>query len=263
MKKLTGGLAVILGALSLSSWAQEGTNSAAAPRTEAERVPRYLELARELVATVKPENNRYEFRGPEGVHWKGDLFTSENSVQTACGPFVHAVFERADNPTLKEVKSHINFFGRVKYVRITDWSEAVRRGWGLKQTSFKDSKPGDLFIYTCNDKCSTVEGDTPGHVAIVDAKPQMKPPTPPIIDGTEQWLITVIDSEDFAHDRNDTRWRPKGEPKITGVGRGTYRVYVDANGATVGYTDGPNGPKLHSHDARPIIMGRPLTNVAN
>ena len=30
-------------------------------------VPKHLELARELVATVKPENNKYVIRGPEGV----------------------------------------------------------------------------------------------------------------------------------------------------------------------------------------------------
>ncbi|MGB4913776.1 MAG: hypothetical protein WBO95_16935, partial [Candidatus Dechloromonas phosphoritropha] len=43
-------------------------------------IPKHLELARELVATVKPENNNYEVFGPgRGVRWKGDFLTSENT----------------------------------------------------------------------------------------------------------------------------------------------------------------------------------------
>ena len=40
-----------------------------------QEIPKYLELARELVATVKPENNRYNYvNHPIGVHWKDELF---------------------------------------------------------------------------------------------------------------------------------------------------------------------------------------------
>lgn len=222
-----------------------------------EAVPKYLELARELVATVKPENNKYEFNGPEGVRWKGDLFTSENSVRTACAPFVDAMFERAKDPTVDVIKSHISFYQRTKYLRIMDWYEASMKGWGLRKVeTLNEVQPGDLFIFACLDKCSTSQGDVLGHITIVDVKPKKAAAKTPVVEGTEQWELTVIDSTDLAHDRNDTRFVPKGEKKITGVGRGTYRIYTDASGIPVGYTNG-FGTKYNAIAMRPIVISRP------
>ena len=69
-------------------------------------------------------------------------------------------------------------------------------------------------------------------------------------------MVTVIDSADSAHDQTDTRWVPKGEKKITGVGRGTYRIYTDAEGVPVGYTNG-FAAKYHDIAMRPIVISRP------
>ena len=88
-------------------------------------IPKHLELARELVATVKPENNKYRFIGPEGVRWKGDLFTSENTVNTMCTGFVGAMLEKAKSPTVKEVESKTYW---KKYVRMDSYWEALQKG---------------------------------------------------------------------------------------------------------------------------------------
>jgi hypothetical protein len=222
---------------------------------DAPPVPKYLELARELVATVKPENNKYMFNGPEGVRWKGDLFTNENSVNAACSSFVQAVFERANDPTIYKVRSFVT--GRSKYTRAPDWYAASINGSGLKKVeTLNEVKPGDLFIFVCNDSCTTSQGNAQGHITIVDMKPQKADPKNPIVEGTEQWELTIIDSADAAHDRNDTRFVPKGEKKITGVGRGTYRIYTDAAGVPVGYTNG-FGTKYNAIATRPIVISRP------
>ncbi len=223
---------------------------------DATPVPKHLELARELVATVKPENNKYRFIGPEGVRWKGDLFTSENTVNTMCTGFVGAMLERAKNPTIKEIESKTYW---KKYVRMDSYYEAVQKGYGLQKIENLDAvKPGDLYMFMCNTNCNTSEGPALGHVTIVDVKPKQKAPTPPLIDGTLQWLVTVIDSADGPHGKDDTRWRPQGEPKASGVGRGIFRVYTDLNGVPVGYTSGPNGPKYQDTKDRPIAFGRPF-----
>lgn len=223
------------------------------------RTPKYLELARELVATVTPENNKYDFKGPEGVRWKGDLFASENSVRTACGPFVAAVFDRAEDPTLKKVRE-VSRKNRSKYVRVTDWMDAAQNEIGLKKIgNLNDVQPGDLFIFSCFDRCGTSLGDVPGHISIVDVKPTVLLPQSPFVDGTRQWGVTVIDAADSAHDRNDTRFVRKGMPKITGVGRGSYRIYTDENGIPVGFTNG-FGSKYNAVAVRPIVIARPITN---
>ena len=218
--------------------------------------PRHLELARELVATVKPENNKYMIRGPEGVRWKGDLFTSENSVHTMCTGFVSTVLEKAHNPTVKVIESKTHW---KKHLRLDSYWEAFQKGYGLQKVqTIEAAKPGDLFMFWCNDGCRAREGyEAYGHITIIDAISKRKEATPPLIENTMQWLVTVIDSADSPHGRQDTRWRPQGEP-VTGVGRGTYRIYTDMAGVPVGFTNGPGGPQFQSVTKFPIGIGRPL-----
>ena len=247
LSKLPVNTALLLTMFTLSS-----ANAQDAP------VPKHLELARELVATVKPENNKYVIRGPEGVRWKGDLFASENSVNTMCTGFVGAVLDKAKNSTIREIESKTHW---KKRLRMDSYWEALQKNIGLKKIdSLETARAGDLFMFMCNDTCTTSEGAALGHVTIIDAYSKKKDPTPPLIDNTIQWLVTVIDSADGPHGKDDTRWRPQGEPKVTGVGRGTYRVYTDLDGAPLGYTNGPNVLKFHSVKERPIGIGRPLDN---
>jgi hypothetical protein len=227
----------------------------------ASSIPKHLELARELVATVKPENNKYVIFRATGVHWKGDLFTSENSVNTACAGLVTGVLEHAKSPSVDKVKSNTQWKHEL---RTNNYFEAISKELGFNKISkLSDVLPGDIFAFSCKDICSVTDGnenatsDIQGHVTFVDAKPTLKNPTPPLIDGTLQWLLPIIDSSPGPHDMKDTRWRPKGEPRVSGVGRGTIRIYTDPDGVPVGYTAGPNAKKLHIIEDRPIIFGRP------
>lgn len=246
-------MAVVMLLMAASGFAIGGDTQAVTP------IPKHLELARELVATVKPENNKYVILGNRGVHWKGDLFTSENSVNTACIGFVKAVLERANSPAIEEIKSKTRW---TKWLELENYYEAITKGYGFTQI-FKmgDTQPGDLFMFWCNDQRScgnSQASEVQGHITIIDVKPTLKNPTPPIIEGTQQWVVTIIDSADNPHSKDDTRVVPPGMPKITGVGRGTYRIYSDMNGIPVGYTSGPNGPKFFGISDRPIAIGRPF-----
>jgi hypothetical protein len=244
----------LLTALVLASTGVASSNAAGEPPV----VPKHLELARELLTTVKPENNNYEVYGPgRGVRWKGDLFARENAVNTACVGFVTAVLERAGSPTPKAVASKTSWKHEL---RVNNYYESVEKGFGLQKIGrLNDAEPGDLFLFSCKDMCANSKAtDIQGHITFIDEKPIQKNSTPPLIDGTLQWLVTVIDSADAPHGLKDTRWSPQGEPKRTGVGRGTYRVYTDMSGVPIGYTNGPNQPKLHEIKDRPIVIGRPM-----
>jgi hypothetical protein len=234
----------------------------ASPNVQApSSVPKHLEIARELVATVKPENNKYVIFRHTGVHWKGDLFTSENSVNTMCVGLVTAVMERARSPSVGKVKSNTQW---TRELRVNNYHEAISRELGFNKISkMGDVFAGDIFAFSCNDACSVTDANgnatsnVQGHITFVDDKPTQKNPTPPLIDGTLQWLLPVIDSSPGPHDMKDTRWRPTGEPRVSGVGRGTLRIYTDLDGVPVGYTNGPNAKKLHTVQDRPIVFGRP------
>lgn len=244
----------------MASTYKQASKQVAADFQAPSRIPKHLELARELVATVKPENNKYTFLHPKGVQWKGDLFVSENSVDTPCLGFVSAVMKRAGFPSIPIRGKNMSNF------------EEVSKGWHLVQlSSISKVEPGDIFSFRClkNDDCSKYEVDTSfghstktvveafGHVAIIDSKPTQTRPTQPVIDGTLQWLVTVIDSKPGPYDLNDTRSRPKNERQQSGVGRGSFRVFTDLNGVPIGFTKSPNAKKLHRIEDRPIVFGRP------
>jgi len=212
--------------------------------------PKHIELARELLVTVKPENNKYIAYGPQGVRWKGDFFTSENVVNTQCVGLISAVLDRAKCPTVDIIKSKTSWRGTLL---IDNYFEAINKGYGLtKIESLFDAKAGDIFMFRCRDACRNNEGVIDGHIAFVDEKPVQRAATRPIIENTLQWTLTVIDSSDTAHNITDTRY----ETKQTGIGRGIYRVYTDLEGKPVGYTTG-YAFKYFPDEVRNLLFARP------
>lgn len=222
----------------------------------AQEIPKHLELARELLATVKPENNRYvAINSTSGVRWKGDFLTSENVVYTACGGFVGAVLERAKVKSYDEIRSRATR----GEVRVASFIDGVHRGYGPKKVaSLFDAEPGDIFLFEClKNDCKAQGYLAAGHVALIDAKPWQRRDkySEPLIEGTLQWVVVVIDSDEHPHDITDTRYSPDGKHQ-TGVGRGKYRVYTDMNGVPVGYTNGFS-KKYFSKEDRFITISRP------
>jgi hypothetical protein len=126
----------------------------------------------------------------------------------------------------------------------------------LKITDVRDILPGEILVLRCNNGCSSSQGPAQGHVALIDAPAMEKEATLPLLEGTLQWTVAIIDANDYPHDLHDTRRQTDGR-KVTGVGRGTLRLYTNANGVVVGYTEGPNGHRFHAIEQRPIVFGRP------
>jgi len=199
-------------------------------------IPKYLELARELVATVKPENNRYNYvNHPTGVHWKDEPFRSENSVDTMCVGLVTDVLEKAESPFFKELKSKVHWRKRV-WGR--DFIEAMSKGYGLTEVkNIEDVAAGDIWIMRCSAEahCTAQGATAQGHVAFIDVKPYKQAPLRPIVPGTTQWVVTVIDSAQGPIDLDDTRYKPFPTSNITGVGRGSFRIYTNDDGVQVGW----------------------------
>jgi hypothetical protein len=203
-------------------------------------IPRHLEIARELVSTVKPENNSYTLHPPNGrgIYWTGDGDAKTNAVHTGCAGFVTGVLLRSHSslPQAKPRRTNVYF-------------AAAMQGDGLTRvTSIADVEPGDIFIFSCRNGCPASD-DVEGHVAFVDVKPYRVSE----LLGTTKWAVTVIDSARTPHDKSDTRLAQH----VTGVGRGTFYVHADSAGTPVGYSTELH-PKYFATDVRPIAFGRPL-----
>jgi hypothetical protein len=100
-------------------------------------------------------------------------------------------------------------------------------------------------------------GENTGHIMLVaEALRRVDPATPPLMDGTEQWLATVIDETGSGHGVTDTRRQPDGSFRA-GLGRGVFRLYVRPDGSIAGYTWSDSAKsKFYANDDRALAIGR-------
>jgi hypothetical protein len=221
-----------------------------------EPIPKHMVLARELVDTVRPENNLYNATPTAtGIHWASDGHP-ENKVDTMCSEFVGGVLKKANNTTYDMLKAYTR---KTRFLHTNNFVEAVNKDILQKVQDIREVKVGDIMVFTCQQKCATAGGiPAQGHVAFVDAVPEKIVGHRPVVPGTTQWKVTLIDSTDSLHDSEDTRnYRFLSRPKATGVGRGSFTVYVDGDGKFAGYSSGWHHTYFDSSQ-RPLMFVRPI-----
>ena len=212
-------------------------------------VPKHLELGRTLVANVSSETTSYKHDGL--VRWKGDFLVSHYQAHTDCSGLLNSLLERAESPTINSLK-RVTRRGRP---RAEDYYTFISEQNGFKRiNSLTEVLPGDIIALKYLER-----HDSTGHVMLVDAKPVLrKKDTKPIIEGTRQWEMVIIDSTEGNHGKGDTRVKPDGT-KYEGVGRGTIRLYTNEQDQVVGYTASTAASsKIRQAPKAPIAIGRPI-----
>jgi hypothetical protein len=231
--------------------------------------PKYLQVAREVVENVKPENNQYS-NNPRYIRFPGDLFSSGYRVNTDCTGFIEASFERAGQPL---PKFSTRMF-RDKY-SIVDWVDGVNRGESFtKLERIQDLKAGDLILWKYLPKYQQEKPTLVwnGHIVMVNAAPVKLEPKHPKVPGLTQWSVQVLDSTPGAVSPDDTRYArgtsvaqadaaQSEVPKLkaaTGAGRGKYHVYTDSEGVIKGVSYGfaKSVVRMQDQDWH-IVMARP------
>ena len=91
---------------------------------------------------------------------------------------------------------------------------------------------------------------------LVAGTPQKTEPTKPIVTGTEQWLVTIIDVSTSGHGPTDTRRNPDKTYR-QGLGKGVFRLYTGPDGLPRGYTSSalPASP-FKSAETNRLAIGR-------
>ena len=209
----------------------------------------HLLLAREFLAGLSHENNQYMHGG--SLHWRGEkgVFSdyAENEARIDCSGFVNEILKKAGSQTYDRV--YQNTYWK-KYPQAASYYEAIVKGYGFTRREFSDAQPGDIIAV----KFESAARDT-GHVMFIDAPPLRMEPRDPVIAGTQQWKLVVIDASSNYGD-DDTRW--VDGKRHTGVGRGGYRIYTDEGGKIVGYTVGFHKRQYYPVERRQVAVGTPL-----
>ncbi|SRR5216684_2141781 len=214
-------------------------------------VPKHLELGRTLVANVSSETTSYKHDGL--VRWKGDFLVSHYQAHTDCSGLINSLLERAESPTIDGL-TRVTRRGRP---RAEDYYTFISDQNGFKRIdALTEVLPGDIIAIKYFER-----HDSTGHVMLVDAKPVLRTKdTKPIVEGTRQWEVLIIDSTEIAHGKGDTRVKPDGT-KYDGVGRGTIRLYTNEHDQVVGYSPSTSSPRLRESAKAPIAIGRPITKT--
>lgn len=217
----------------------------------AEETPQYLEVARNLVSEVSPENNLYQHNG--WVLWKGDKSAfgevTATEVKTDCSGLLDAIFER----TASQVMNAFRFKNWKGYPKAGNYYDEISSGNGFeRKDNIRNVKAGDVFAAKYTGEANT------GHVMIVDAEPTLiRDAVTPLVADTQQWAVAIIDSSN-AHWKGDTRYTEDGK-KQTGIGRGTIRIYTKLSGELVGWawSMGP-ASKYRAKDL--LAIGKPIVD---
>lgn len=95
-----------------------------------------------------------------------------------------------------------------------------------------------------------------GHIMVVADPPVLRTSTAPLISGTRQYEIPVMDCSQSGHGSTDTRYISSGVWN-DGIGKGIFRVYVNSKGAIVGYTWSTYTNSIYyTQSERQLIVGR-------
>ena len=261
---LNGGRITLLGlAAPLLLWGPP-----ARAQSEPAEVPRYLALARELVANTKPEDNRYSL-GSQFISFPGDLFSSKHAVRADCSGFLLAIFDRARYSTQWRME-YLPSPRRRTRPAAEDFVHSIENEKGFARIrDARNVRPGDLLAHAMLNAEDQRQTGTTGHVFLIDSAARRIEPRAPQVAGTEQYEIAVIDSNEEHVGEDDTRLADRAH-KVKGLGRGTIRIYVDASGELVGWARTfRNTRRFFSYDPRfpsdtkprKAAIGRPLAGA--
>lgn len=209
--------------------------------------PDPLEWARRLVAGVTPETNAYASR-PTIVTWAGVSGASETRNRSVCSALVAHLLMQAYGYRPADFASWLG--GR--FPRAAGFHDAIAAGRGFDSVRrIAEIRPGDVLAI------KYPPGSHPtGHVLLAASRPVERRATEPIVPGTVQYELSVIDSSHTGHGPTDTRHYAKGKFH-TGVGEGLFRLYAGPDGTLAGYSwSVTKASEVYTPSERHLVIGR-------
>jgi hypothetical protein len=234
--------------------------AAVCPQTAEAKEVEHLDLAEMLVATVLPALNFYG--DPTAISWEGLNGLDYSTNRSKCATLVTQLFERAYNP------DYVEWFGCTSPHAAAYHDKIVAEDGFIRIKSIEDVEPGDIIAIEYLDAgctevaCGTFSTcKTSGHIAIVAEFPTARTASAPLVTGTVQYDVEIIDTSSSYHGTSDTRYMSDvGGTHDQGVGQGTLRLYAsskDANRPIVGHTwSTSSGSTYFSSSKRHVVIGR-------
>jgi hypothetical protein len=214
----------------------------------ADDVPKRLDDAHVLLKQLDPKNNKYVFGG--------NLVTFGKSaeVKTDCSGLLNQLLKHSDGFDDARMRK---VFGATRPTAKRYYDAIVSAKDLEKIEKVEAIRAGDILAIAY---VNNYKGKATGHVLLAAGKSQRMDSRNPLVEGTTQWELSVIDSATNGHGPTDTR-RGNGEngANTTGIGKGIMRIYADRSGKVAGYTwttQSSDKGSFYPQEDRPMAFGR-------
>ena len=209
--------------------------------------PQHLFWAEDIATNVAPEFNMYD-SNPSYVHWPSVNGAVIHENRTKCSSFITQILMQSYGWTSTDFRNWMSSISPTA----DKYYAAINQQNGFSIVSnVNDIQPGDIIAI------KYLSGSTAtGHMMIAKTAATLRTATLPIIAGTTQYALQIIDSSQTGHGPTDSRLNEDGT-YAPGAGIGILRLYTNSAGVVVGYTWSTyNNSQFYDATTRPLLIGR-------
>jgi hypothetical protein len=185
----------------------------------------HLDDANALIAILNKNNNLYDDDSISNsyINWDG------SAAWTNCSTFATILLKH----TYGWTDGDFSFWWQSTSPSAAKYHDLIQAGNRFTQIFDRDQiQAGDFIAIKY-----PAGGSSTGHLMMVAGDITARTASNPVVAGTTQYEVPVIDSSSSYHGTTDTRHPTQGGGG-EGIGKGVFRIYVDANNQNqiVGYT---------------------------
>ncbi len=203
----------------------------------------HLSDANGLITNLNISKKNVYGSNPSYIVWNG----ANSDAKTVCATFVTLLLQHSYNWTNNTFQT---WMGSNSPSAALYHDTILAQNGFLKIAQVNQIHAGDVLAIKYFDNAST----NTGHAMVAAGVPVARTATAPIIPGTTQYELLVVDSSKSYHGTADTRFI---SGISGGIGRGTFRIYADANGSIAGYCwSNSSDSTYYSPLVRDLVVGR-------
>lgn len=197
-----------------------------------------------LVTNVTPVNNVY-VNGLGSVSWAGQNGATIYACSTDCSGYLNRLLTQSYGYTSAYYRT---WTGVTRPLAQHYYNEIVTKDHFTQIKTVSQIEQGDFVAIKY-----PADATNTGHCMLVAAAPTLRSATAPLVAGTTQYELSVIDCASSGHGSTDTRYATSDD----GVGKGIFRLYVASNGTIAGYSWSTFSNSVYYAKAdRPFVVGR-------
>ena len=197
-----------------------------------------------LVTNINPVDNFY-VNSTGSVSWVGQNGATIYACSTDCSGYLNRLLTQTYGYTSTYYQT---WMGVTRPLAKHYYSEIVANDHFTQILAATQIQQGDIVAIKY-----PADATNTGHCMLVAASPTLRTASAPLVAGTTQYELSIMDSSSSGHGITDTRY-PTAD---TGVGKGIFRLYVATDGSIAGYSwSTSSGSVYYPQSERPLAVGR-------